>query len=129
MALSSEFRILILFTVKAAFIDSQITSSLVAQTVCVGDDVDLDWVYGNAADISSVTWSHTYSSSNTKTIMQLGLGGGGAPTVIDNFNVVHKSNGGITLTNVNEGNSGSYKISVTYLSTSPVEDSVSVTVK
>jgi hypothetical protein len=97
-------------------------------SACDATNVDLDWVYDNAADFATVSWTFINSSLASNTIMQHSLGEA-SPVVVDNFNVVYKINGGITLTNVDEKNSGSYKISVTYLSGSPVDDTVSVSVK
>jgi hypothetical protein len=95
---------------------------------CEGDDVDLDWVYGNAVNILTVTWTFIDTKSTEKIIMTQVLGG---PTnVVNNYNVVHKSNGGIPLTDVTLMNTGSYRISVNYISNSPPDDdTVSVTVK
>ncbi|XP_060563421.1 uncharacterized protein LOC132722852 [Ruditapes philippinarum] len=103
----------------------QITS-VNSKVACVGDNVDLDWVYENTADILSVTWTYIDSQTSAQTtIMQFV---GGSATVSGNYNVLHKTNGGITLTKVTKANSGSYKISVIYATAPTEDDTVAVTV-
>lgn len=107
--------------------ECQITSSPSPKTVCVGKDVDLDWVYGDASNFLTVTWTYIGAPSTVTIIMAQVLGE--TATVYNNYNVVHKTNGGITLTGVTKANTGSYKINVDYVSaTPPAEDTVTITV-
>jgi hypothetical protein len=98
------------------------------KNACVGDDVDIDWVYDDASNFLSVTWTYINSQTSARTIIMKQTIGGSA-TVYDNYNVVHKTNGGIKMIGVTLANSGSYTISVSYISTtSPDDDTVAVTV-
>ncbi|XP_060599962.1 uncharacterized protein LOC132753499 isoform X2 [Ruditapes philippinarum] len=107
--------------------ECQILSSPGPQVVCVGEDVDLDWVYGDADDILSVAWSFIQKSSTLTQIMSQELGGD--TEVHNNFNIFYKTNGGVTLASVTRANSGTYIIIVNYLSASSDNDTVSVAVK
>ena len=106
------------------FVGSTVTD-LEAESACVGDDVTLAWIYGLENDATVVSWKVNSTSLTNEILLKVPSG---QISIKNDYNVVHNSNGNITLTNVSVNNTGTYSIEVNWNTAAQVIKYVTVNV-